>query len=117
MNTKKLNGRACIRVLIILSCLTFYVTKSATLSTILSAIVVALMLLEIYKVPKYSVTVLLFFSFEAMGLLPSVKLGSSTLSWADLNIIVALWLFVVMGKVVIKKIRSVLWFSFSWYQE
>jgi len=103
MNTKKLNGRACIRVLIILSCLTFYVTKSATLSTILSAIVVALMLLEIYKVPKYSVTVLLFFSFEAMGLLPSVKLGSSTLSWADLNIIVALWLFVVMGKVVIKK--------------
>ena len=85
MNTKKLNGRACIRILIILSCLTFYVTKSTTLSTILSATVVALMLLEIYKVPKYSVTVLLFFSFEAMGLLPSVKLGSSTLSWADLD--------------------------------
>lgn len=103
MNTKKLNGRTCIRILVILACLTFYATKSTLLSTILSAIVVALMLLEIYRVPKYSIAVLLFFSFEAMGLLPSVKVGNSTLSWADLNIIVALWLFVVMGKGAVKK--------------
>lgn len=103
MNAKKLNGRTCIRILIVLACLTFYITKSAVLSTILSAIIVALMLLEIYRVPKYSVAVLLFFSFEAMGLLPSVKVGSSTLSWADLNIAVALWLFIVMRKCVVKK--------------
>lgn len=103
MNTKKLNGRACIRVLIILSCLTFYVTKSATLSTILSAIVVALMLLEIYKVPKYSVTVLLFFSFEAMGLLPSVKLGSSTLSWGGFEYYCCTMAFCRHGKGSYKK--------------
>ena len=103
MNIKKLNGRACIRILIVLACLIFYVTKSVVVTTILSVIIVALMLLEIYRVPKYSVAVLLFFSFEAMGLLPSIKVGLSTLSWEDLSIVVVIWLFFIMRKVVVKK--------------
>ncbi len=103
MSTIKLNGRTGIRILVVLACLTFYITKSTVVSTILSAIVVALMLLEIYRVPKYAITVLLFFSFEAMGLLPSVKLGRATLSWEDLSIVVALWLFVINRKGTVKK--------------
>lgn len=98
-----------IYIFLLAGCLVYAFTGNAIIGNLMFVPGILIALNKNISKPAFCIYVLLFLGSDAMGLLPGLPIGSATLSWSDLGLVYAIFLFVLYPKCIPKRNSFLNW--------